>query len=259
MVNTKVTPRKTIEVKIMVECLLCKEKFPGEEQLKNHLLGCVKERSLLTCNECGGKFKKKEYLKRHLKRMHGQGSSKDPGVKLVEVVPEHKDDGNTEEHLNDQEHEEDKNDNDDDLQQYDPGQLIGSVSSDSDSSEVESSDEEECLETKNNSMEIVAIEDKATEKKKEAATADIQIGRTVRKPFSPSPVHAPKRKVLDKMKTNIDENANVVQVVRRDGEEEQPKEPRLVKKRKLTRKIIHYVEDNQQVEKIEEVEEWFEF
>jgi len=137
MVNTKVTPRKAIEVKMMCmfHCMLCQKEFAREEQLKTHLLKCVKEIPKTKCMECGAVFKKRSYLNRHLKRMHNQGTScQDTGVKLVKVVSQA-----VETERNESDHELSL---DDDIERYDPGNLIGEVSDsvDEDVSESEITD-----------------------------------------------------------------------------------------------------------------------
>ena len=83
MVHTKVTPRKTKEVQLMASCMLCSKDFSNEEQLKTHLLQCVKEMTQFTYEVCSQVFKKKEYMKRHMKNIHGQVPN--TGPKVVEV------------------------------------------------------------------------------------------------------------------------------------------------------------------------------
>lgn len=82
MVHIKVTPRKTKEVQRMASCMLCNRDF-SEEQLKTHLLRCVKEMTQFKYEVCSQVFKQKEYMKRHTKNMHGQAPS--TGPKMVEV------------------------------------------------------------------------------------------------------------------------------------------------------------------------------
>jgi uncharacterized C2H2 Zn-finger protein len=111
MVHTKVTPRKTKEVQLMASCKLCSRDFSNEEQLKTHLLQCVKEMTQFTCEVCSQVFKKKEYMKRHMNNIHGQVSN--TGPKVVEVNK--KDEGS------DKESSDEDSQVDDDIEKYNPG------------------------------------------------------------------------------------------------------------------------------------------
>jgi len=89
---------------------------------KTHPLECVKENTKMKCMESGAMFKKTYmYLNHHLKRIHCQGTSQNTIVKLVEVIsPVHDIQRNEEESGRERS-------SDDDIEQYDSGDLIGDV------------------------------------------------------------------------------------------------------------------------------------
>lgn len=243
MVNTKITPRKTKEVKIVMSCPICKEEFQAEEQLKTHVLQCARSKLEIKCETCGATFKRKEYLKKHLKRVHGQGSSSTNDYRIVEI------DENKETDMSDKyECNTDKeSDKESDIDKYDPGNLIGEVS------DEDESDEESAVKKPDTDSANVVKENET----------EVEMGRTVRKPCHPMPVFAPKR--VESGKESVkgeDENKNKVVLGSGGAEpelqENSETELRKVKRRKLTRISTKYMEDNRQVEKYEELEEWFE-
>jgi hypothetical protein len=190
---------KAIEVKMMCmfDCMLCQKEFVKEELLKTHLLECVKEITKMNCMECGAVLKKRAYLNRHLKRIHGQGTSgQDTGVKLVEVVPPA-----VETERNESDHE---LSSDDDIERYDPGNLIGEVrdSVDEDGSEFGITDKQP------------EVSEKVAKKDKITTANNIEQGRTIHTRFSLTPVYTPGKKASHEIK---DAETPLVKAIEKDS------------------------------------------
>jgi len=80
---------------------------------------------------------------------------------------------------------------------------------------------------------------------------NIEQGRTIRKRFSPTPVYTPRKKACHEIK-----NAETPLV--KAMEKDSTHAPSLTRKGKLVRQITKFVENNKQMERVEEEEEWFE-
>ncbi|XP_052092497.1 uncharacterized protein LOC127728957 [Mytilus californianus] len=193
---TKVTARKTKEVSLVTPCVLCQKEFGSEEDLKNHLLLCVKEKSEIRCEDCGTIFKKQEYLKRHMKNIHGVETAK-RSYKVIEKKVGVSERGQ------------------DDLDQYDPGNLIDEISDDSSSadldtpddsdSDVQDSERKACYSgestdgsVKDNDEEKEYSEEETSQKKEnkkvDNTPEDNKSDPTVRKRCAPLPVLTPTKR-----------------------------------------------------------------
>lgn len=231
----------------MASCMLCSRDFSNEEQLKTHLLQCVKEMTQFTCKVCSQVFKKKEYMKRHMKNIHGQLPN--TGPKVVEV--KQKDEGS------DKESSDEDSQEDDDIEKYNPGELIGDISDDGDNH-----DDDKHEKSKSNDQ---------TDMK---GTSDLELERTLRKSCSPRPVAAPVKRKLDvSTDTRISEElveadrSQKVDVVSNDTQtvndepskrlkidelhKDKVTQTNVAKERKMVKIITKYAEEGRQVGKIE--------
>ena len=298
MAKTKVIPRKTKEVKFVkvIDCLLCGTEFSNQDDLKNHLLQCVEKKAILSCSVCHKTFKKKAYLNKHLKNTHGQSSSKTPDmVKVVEVEDEKSKEEDTDD--GDSNADTDDEDDVDRYDPGELTEIIGDVSQSSeeeDTGEVSSSAEKEDDDkTSDNTKDKSVVVNKGgasaqprkqvvnekTEKSGEKKENDKEDGPWVRKKCNPSPVFTPpskrKEELLRTLERMVEVNNNDQTVVSKETANDQcpgeairadnskvddniGQELHRVKRRRLTRIVTRYVEDNRQVEKTEEDEEWFE-
>ena len=228
----------------------CYRDFSNEEQLKTHLLQCVKEMTQFTCEVCSQVFKKKEYTKRHMTNIHGQVPN--IGPKVVEVNK--KDEGS------DKESSDEDSQEDDDIEKYNPGELIGDISDDGDNHHDDKHE-------KPNSSNKTDMK----------GTSDLELGRTQRKSCSPRPVAASVKRKLDvSANTRISEElveadrSQKVDVVSNDTQivnvepskrlkmdelhQDKVTQTNVAKERKMVKIVTKYVEEGRQVEKIEEHE-----
>ena len=143
----------------------CYRDFSNEEQLKTHLLQCVKEMTQFTCEVCSQVF-----MKRHMKNIHGQVPN--TGPKVVEVNK--KDEGS------DKESSDEDSQEDDDIEKYNSGELIGDISDDGDNHDDDKHEKP-----------------KSSDQTDLKGTSDLELGRTQRKSCSPRPVAAPVKRKLD--------------------------------------------------------------
>ena len=276
MVKTKITPRKTVEVRHVLSCLLCQEEFLTEEQLKTHLLQCVKHKAPIKCEQCSKTFKRHEYLRRHLKNIHGQGTSKDAvtnsKVKSAEFVESEEDNDSLSEDegsvqsetVKESEAKELETSEKDDLERYDPGNLIGEVSSDHESQVDVESDAENNTEERSEDRHERVVE-----------VNEVEIGRTVRRKTSPLPVMAPlKRKdiesvtepvnsiVDDAESVSVDTQTNKIQERDQTSESQvqtsdKGTQTSVARERKRVKITTKYMENGRKVEMVEEHEtEW---
>ena len=275
MVKTKITPRKAIEVRHVMSCLLCQEEFVTEEQLKTHLLQCVKNKASIKCTECSKTFKRREYLRRHMKNIHAQSTSRDAGssVKVVQSteIEESDEDANKSDDLNsdnegavESDAEQDvestgAKDEKDDLAQYDPGSLIGDISSDHESQNESDNDAVEGN-TEDRSKRVVEI------------VNEVEVGRTVRKKTTPLPVMAPlKRKENEIMAESVESSESAAIETKTDDSRDSATRKRrpdnrlcdkgtqtsVARERKRVKITTNYMENGRQVEMVEEHEtEW---
>ncbi|VDI67235.1 Hypothetical predicted protein [Mytilus galloprovincialis] len=160
--------------------------FGSEEDLKTHLLLCVKEKSEIRCEDCGTIFKKHEYMKRHMKNIHGV----ETGKRSYKVIEKKADVSQ------------------DDLDQYDPGNLIDDISDNSSSAVLDTSDDSDSDEqdserkagyigeVTDRSVKNIYEEDTSQKKeeKKVHTPEDQQSDPTVRKRCAPLPVSAPAKR-----------------------------------------------------------------
>ena len=80
---------------------------------------------------------------------------------------------------------------------------------------------------------------------------NIEQGRTIHTRFSLTPVYTPGKKASHEIK---DAETPLVKAIEKDFTHA----PSLMRKRKLVRQIAKFVENNKQMERVEEEEEWFE-
>ena len=242
MPKTKTTPVKPKEI-----CPLCFIEIEGRDAWTAHIVKCAG--SAIQCTECHISFKKKAYLKKHMRRKHGKGAEAiAEGTDASRKGCEESDDSDWDE---------------------DPGALlIGTVSDDSE----DEADVRNILET--------------TQSTTKATDEDLLAGRVVRKRTHPDPVvgsKAAKRseesidevekedrssdsdevptdraarvqaEVVDKS-TGTDD-ASVAQ--RRPETKEVGTQSGSYRKRQKEVTVIKYKEGGKDIEKIIEVEEFF--
>ncbi|CAC5414114.1 unnamed protein product [Mytilus coruscus] len=235
---------------------------------KNHLLLCAKEKSEIRCEDCGTVFKRQEYLKRHMKNIHGVETAK-KSYKIVEKKVGVSERGQ------------------DDLDQYDPWNLVEDISDDSSNADLDTPDESKSFgqdselkacyseegtdgSVKDKEEEKEAVfhdkvyseEDtsqKKEDKKVDHTPEDKKSDHTVRKKCATLPVLAPtKRKSQSFIRGDSVEKEAC-------GEIEHPKTPKFVtkeqatqtnlaKERKMVKIITKYVENGHQIKKVEEHE-----
>ncbi|CAC5414322.1 unnamed protein product [Mytilus coruscus] len=97
MVKTKVTPRLTKEVKLVMKetCPLYKKEYIDRDKLKNHVLTCAQDKSRLTCYQCNQMFKKHEDVK-IVEVPHDKKEKKEQDVPPKNVPSKDKDDNSDE-------------------------------------------------------------------------------------------------------------------------------------------------------------------
>ncbi|XP_071133309.1 uncharacterized protein [Mytilus edulis] len=248
---TKVTARKTKEVSLVSPCILCQKEFGSEDDLKTHLLLCVKEKSEIRCEDCGTIFKKHEYMKRHMKNIHGV----ETGKRSYKVIEKKADVSQ------------------DDLDQYDPGNLIDDISDNSSSAVLDTSDDSDSDEqdserkagyigeVTDRSVKNIYEEDTSQKKeeKKVHTPEDQQSDPTVRKRCAPLPVSAPaKQKSQFCIRVdNVDKEASgemTHQKTQKCVTKEQATQTNVAKERKMVKIVTKYVENGHQIEKVEEHE-----
>ncbi|CAC5368129.1 unnamed protein product [Mytilus coruscus] len=254
---TKVAARKTKEISLVTPCVLCQKEF-GSEDLKNHLLLCVKEKSEIRCEDCGTIFKKQEYLKRHMKNIHGVETAKRSSKVIEKKV------GVSERAQ-------------DDLDQYDPGNLIDDISDDSSSadldtpddsdSDVQDSERKACHSGEGTDGSVKAkvekeyseedISRKKEDKKIDHTPEDKKSDPTVRKMCAPLPVLAPtKRKSQAFIRGDNVEKEACGEMTHHKTQKfvtkEQATQTNVAKERKMVKIIKKYVENGHQIEKVEE-------
>ena len=253
MVNTKTTPRKTQEVRLVgkEECVFCDREFDSKIALKAHIVTCLQSKaecSRIKCELCSVTFKKKAYLRRHMKTIH---STSEQTAKQTEETDTSNETIESE-----------------DLDQYDPGKLIGEISDDDSVSDC-------CDEDEGGHDDVVELQDCEQDS---TPPEDILAGRIVRKKTMPSRVFTPKKKsdenTVEKVENEKEESSTIEEPQQNQGQKRGAENmagpattylddpvPRHEYRKviKIARVVKTYVKDGQSIEDTEETtEEWYE-